>query len=504
VLQSLNNNLEGGMPKYYELILHSSDEAASFPSEADEAYASVKVPEVGRHSTMDALILRQVQMFWSREVQQGRLPKLKDHSEALLYLKNVAAAYRAWNQFKAEYAEVIALSESRATGTAELAAENNKIFKQMQKDGIFLEGLNATTEALLIKSLLEQREKLKNERTDNSATTAYSPFLFDAEPNLKKTGDAFAAYFARLGVSSQNNKDVPENYLMKNFNQALDRDSLLYVRACEELGCSLNPQGSDFARGIVENVGNQVTKHLNKHHDKEQPLIYGSFASGLLLRDLVILKQLLESGHKQFELVFVDQAYKKLITQVQNAEPVTMAEQVAIDMQMKAINEFANWMATHVDCGKTNPLKIHFFATVAEAEAFFKTRSQKMDILVAQDYFLKDGTMDAKAATPMAHSNFMQLARTALKGQSCFFELVKDDKKQQIYLNVGIQNTDGSYTPFFTNVHELDKQLTKTYPFTSLGFFTGEHENVDGCAKGALCTTHPYHSNRNGPGSKSS
>lgn len=491
------------MPKYYELILHSKEGADSFKSEADESYAQLKVPEVGRHSTMDALVLRQVQLFWSRESQLGRVPEFKDHSEALLYLQRVTAAYRAWNQFKAEYAEVVALSlqgeeASRATSSSvdvktSQSIEISRIFKRMQDDGIFLNTLTASGESFIIKSLINDREKLKKELTDKSGKETFKEMLFSKDERLNDIYKAYFAYFERLGVSNENNKASPEDYLMRNFNESLDRDSLLYVRACEELGCSLNPQGTDFAKMIVDNVGNQLVKNMNKSFkNKEKTLFYGGFASGLLLRDLVILKQLIESGCKSFELAFVDQGYEKLIKQVGDASPVSLAEQISIDMQMKTINEFANWMATHVECGKETPLKIHFFSKVTDAEAYFTKETRKMDVLVAQDYFTQEGAPGPRAATPTAHRDFMQLTRVALNDQACFYELIKDDLKREVYLHVGIANAGARYSPFFTNVHELENPVTKTYPFTSLSFFTDDKEGAESCARGALCTTHPF------------
>jgi hypothetical protein len=133
-------------------------------------------------------------------------------------------------------------------------------------------------------------------------------------------------------------------------NQNELTDPLAHVRQCEDSNCSLNCSHSRFAKDLNDNVSKEVKRVLGtKGSVKEDAFFYGGFASNLLLRDLKILRDILPfiKHCKDFTFIFYDKGYKNL-GKWASGEPheFKMDEQVQLNIQMKAIQEFASWMST--------------------------------------------------------------------------------------------------------------------------------------------------------------
>lgn len=469
------------MPKKFQLVLHlKNQESVSLPFIVEtKVYDKIPIPDASRKSTLDAVLFNKLQAGWSAQISTNALPNGQAYLDTLKYLNKISPAYKMYNFANALYAET--LQFSAFDNPAE--ATTKKIFKIMQAQNRYPISMDPEAENHLIDSLSAQLRLRKQNLIDkkSDAADSYQTFFIQTPSGLMPT--ATECYFAKIGVTVKENNKSPEDYLMQNFEKNKE-DLLLHVRQCEDIHCSYHPQSSQFAQGINENLSKQIAKFiLSEQKEKDNIVFYGGFASNLLLRDLKIINELIQLGYKKFEFLFLDKAYENLIKQVsEEYGNLSMEEDINVRMQQNAFIEFGNWMAAHLNSEET-PISIHIFSDIKQAELFFKNKSQKLSLLVGQDYFTTQGCWDSECATPDAHSDFMRLARAGLANPGCFFEVIKNDRKEEIYLHTGF-SFDGLYNPWFTNVHDTSKKTTKVYPFTTLGFFTGCEDKSQDCLKG--------------------
>lgn len=270
--------------------------------------------------------------------------------------------------------------------------------------------------------------------------------------------------FDRLGIVGEPNK-TPEYFLSRAALQ--NEEPLLFVRHCDDPFCSLNPEVLPIAKQIITDFNEKIMKYVTQHFpNKNEPIVYAGFASGLFLRDLQVIQQLIALGYQNIELYFIDPAYENFIKQVQADEPaeLKLSEQVDVDMQFKAIKLFSNVVANRVNCDEQNPLSIHLFSRVDQASMYLYKKNKKLNLLIGQDFFTSAGTYSEKVATPDAHKDFMFLAESDLlpSGKGLFFEIIKDDTKNQIYSCVGaIEDNYFSQDGFLLNA-DVYNTLRKT------------------------------------------
>jgi hypothetical protein len=311
-----------------------------------------------------------------------------------------------------------------------------------------------------------------------------------SEEAIDALGKKHLNQWTKVVGATESGKKSPAYRLNHNFFGAVQKEKLCHVRQCEHPQCRLNPHGSTLAKTANASVSTQILNYLKQHHlDKTKPLHYLGFASGQLLRDLEIIKNIIEAGYKNLVLYFLDPVYAKLIESL--FKPLSLRAHLDIESEMeialhhKAIEEFSSWIAAHVDDKQKQAIKIHLFSNRDDASSYFKKSNEKLTLLVGQDFFTREGMRDENFKTPEAHDDFMHLAKLALadndKGR--FFELIKNDTENKIYLHSGRLKQD-KYEPTFTSVFDPRANKMTFYPYTSLTFFEpiSCHDKSEKCA----------------------
>lgn len=469
------------MTKVCQLTLHYHGEKDELDSEtyklsfADEKEGTVLSSSATRESTQDAVKFAEIVGWLHQQLAINKTVSLDDHIQVLQYLR-YSFAYRAYHFFNAEYAEVVRLKLIEESGVPGYEPSLEDIFAIMKKEGLFPHKEESEMEAL--KKELE--EQLKS-RYGASYDTKYF------------TAPLFQPYFAKLNVSEGNNALAPEDYLLRNFNKTKD-EPLLHVRECEDIGCSMNPRKSPFIRLISDAARKKIVQMvMEKPEINRELMVYAGFACGNLRRDLDILTELIDGANvKNLELIFIDRAYATFIQSVVDCENPTMEEYVDAALMSKAVKEFAGWIANQLGCQEDNPLVMHLFSNVKDAQAYLNKAGKKITLLVGQDYFTDDGCYSKRYATPGAHDDFMEFAKDRLHKKGSFFELIKQDTKDELYFHEGMIREEKEYVPVSCKQWNLKSKESRVYAKTSLAFFVPNNDAPVACEKGKEYLSRQY------------
>jgi hypothetical protein len=380
-----------------------------FQVEVDETkYSEVTLPGPSRNSTSDAVKFDEVRKWLSWQLLLTKTMDLDTHIKVLQYLR-YAYAYRAYHSFAAEYADVIRLRlmrEYQARGENK-APTMEDIVDIMKKDGFFHDA-------------------------DSSRMCEFTNKSYDED---KINDPLYKHYFNKLGVSKERNHLTPEDYLGHQWDMVQHEEPLLHVRACEDIGCSINPHKSKFTQLISDNAHMKIVEAvIEKQYDKEKTFNYAGFASGYLLRDAEMIQALIQHANiKYLQLFFIDKSYATLIDTVLDPGKPDMQTHIEATLLYKSVLEFTEWLSSKLPQDEKNPLTLHFFSDAKDAKHYLKKTGQHLNLLVAQDYFTDDGCHSNRYATPGAHSDFKQLARQSLGEGDLCFELLKNDRKEEVY-----------------------------------------------------------------------
>jgi hypothetical protein len=93
-----------------------------------------------------------------------------------------------------------------------------------------------------------------------------------------------------------------------------------------------------------------------------------------------------------------------------------------------------------------------------------------LTILVAQDYFTDDGCHSSRYATRGAHDDFMRLAKSSLGDNCRFFELIKNDLKEEVYSQKGTVKANRDI-PLSTKLWSYANNKSKIYENVPFAFF---------------------------------
>lgn len=280
-------------------------------------------------------------------------------------------------------------------------------------------------------------------------------------------------YFNKLDINHHTNQQHPENYLRVNYQNTLASEPLNHVRECEDIGCSFNPNHSGFIKLMGENVKNKIIEHAN-HTPKynKHSIIYCGFAPGLLRRDLSVIQGLIYKANiKEMEFIFVDKAYQILIEAMLTCDDLSdIRHYTEVNFLYKSITEFTAWVTSHLH-NNNKTVNFHFFSDAHDAVDYLQTSNKKITLLVAQDYFTENGCRSQRYATPTAHEDFMYLAKNGLSKSGRFFEIIKDDNKNVIYLHIA-EIIKQQYQAVSTKEICTQKRESRIYDRTPLTFFT--------------------------------
>lgn len=421
------------MPHFYQLVVHHNKNQSTFLFETTDQSEQKEISNESislqdRTQLSDAIFFRELQVMLTHRFLVGKTPSSEDYKNLMLLLKSLYA-FDMYTPFNAEYAK------KHSDALVPRGTHVTHGLPQPQKD-------TRRTSYALISTLQDQAAPRQN-------------------------------YFKKLGVTPQNNTKAPEGYLMQNLAGA-EQDKLLHVRQCEHPDCTLHPLSSDFIAGINNHLRDAVIKYITKYHpNKNEVIYYGGFASGNLKRDLDIIQELIQLGYKNFVFFFLDTDYANLIKLIDDPSALSLQDEAKVRMIHKAILEFSEWIAAHVNCDKKFPVEIHLFGNIQEAEYYFKNCKKKLTLLVGQDFWTRNGC--EFPLTPDAHDHFMRLAKVGLeevkKGRS--FELIKQDIQRKIYFHGG-QKDAGKYEPSITEEFDPISKTRTIYYGASLGLFAPE------------------------------
>lgn len=431
------------MPKSFRFII--GGQSYSFTAD-DRIFANLPVPDHTRQSTQEAVFFRELETWLSLRARLSHPFSDDDHLMVLKLLYDYSNACKQSHRFIAELFDVVNLKE----GKNEI---DNSVVEAAQKRRLKPVGFMGKP-SQVVSELNQTITKIKN----NQPVDCYPYFILDSvQPSDK-------AFFKKINPG-QNNQ-APQDYLRKNDNA---HDRLSHVRACEDPFCSLNPDNSERTHGIDQNVGDEVIRYAKGFmSDKTKTIYYGGFASGFLLRDLRIIKKLIDEGYHHFKFLFVDKMYATWMQAITGDKTeFNLKEQIEINMVNHAFFEFASWVAANVG-GSQQELEFRIFASVDDAIKHLSTSSDKLTILTAQDYFTPDYQfIDKQFATVDAHGDFMRLAKC---NPSCaFFESIKAE--EGVYLHSGFISAKGDYIPLSTTTHPTYGPFSYVYANTPLCFF---------------------------------
>lgn len=296
---------------------------------------------------------------------------------------------------------------------------------------------------------------------------------------LTTSNQALRQYSTKFFADEEKGKST-EFYLRRNFQKA-QNEKLLHVRECEHPFCTLNANKSDFIKSVNHDVRKQVVEYIIEEHlDTNKTINYGGFAVGFLKRDLDIIEDLIKNGYKKFKIFLLDTDFEELIKLcLTPPTSLDLEKEIQVGLQHKAITEFSSWLAAHINTSESNPIEIHLFANINDAEDYFKSGKEKLTVLVGQDYWTRQG-YESDLPTPNAHVDFMRLAQVGLatEGKGRFFELIKQDRKREIYFHVG-EFANGKYCPLV--IHQIStspmkdkKDTIQQHTKTKLSLFSGD------------------------------
>ena len=476
------------MSKNYNIVLHYRDEEKKyqsylFPQSAEEADERKQAPgsilDVSRHSTFDAVKFKEILNWLSQQLflkNKDSDPYIVSHTlelhlKVLQYMR-YSYAYRAYRYAHAEYAEVVRLRLIEHHNSPGYEPEMAEILEDMKKDGVFPHFNASQMEQVgeeLSQQLVMRRSTENEERSD---IKSYDEKLINKPP--------FNQYFERLGATLANTS-TPEDYLRNNFDKSINEEPLLHVRECEDIGCSINPKKSPYTKLIPDNVRRKIVESVMKNNpNKHETIFYCGFASGLFGRDLKIIEDLINIAKKtEIELFFIDKSYETFInmTALDVGEP-TLEEYIDTTFIYKSVTELAKWVNHQLDKDENNPLSIHLFSDIADAEQYLKNSGKKITLLVGQDFFTDKGCHSSRYSTPGAHKDFMHLARSSLSEKGQYFELIKDDLKEEVYSLKGTVQHDHEVN-ISGKVWNCAQRQSKIYENMPFSFFVTPEKDMN-------------------------